>query len=155
MSKTIEPESAEKNGVLNIVKEIFRSFDAQEWRNLHSLFTDEVVFDIVSSSDNISAKYFTDDLINIWKEKLNSNRKSYHHLSNQTIELNQDIASVSTKTYTFHRLEGSAEEGFWEMWTDYTHHLVKTADGWKCNSIKMVVPSKSDDHDVTEFFPKI
>lgn len=154
MSKTIEPEAAERNEVLNIVKEIFRSFDAQEWRKLRSLFMDEVVFDVVSSSGNISAKYFTDDLINIWKEKLNSVRKSYHHLSNQTVELNKEIVSVSTKTYTFHRLEDSDEEGFWEMWTDYTHHLVKTAEGWKCNGIKMIVPFKSDDHDVNEFFPK-
>jgi len=154
MSKKIEPESEEKNEILNVVKEIFRSFDAQEWRKLRSLFIDEVAFDVVSSSGDISAKYFTDDLINIWKEKLNSVRKSYHHLSDQTIELNQEIASVSTKTYTFHRLEDSVEEGFWEMWTDYTHYLVKTPDGWKCNVIKMVVPSKSEDHDVTEFFPK-
>lgn len=154
MDKIIESESKELCPVKNTVKELFESFDAKDWEKCRSLLSDVVELNIILPKGGRMAKFFADDLIDKWKTTLHKNRKTYRQFSDTTVELNNEKASVSSKSYIFHRLENCDEEDFWEIWGDYTHHLVKTENGWKCSGIRLAIPSQSANFDVYQFVPE-
>ena len=149
-----EPDSEQIAEVQNTIDEFFRAFDNKEWDKCRALLMDEVELNYLTPSDRILARYLADDLIDRWRVTLHQNKKSYRQSGKQIIEVNGETASVSARSYIFHRLEDCEEQEFWEIWGDYTHYLVKTGNGWKCSGIKLTISSQSSNFDISKFIPE-
>jgi hypothetical protein len=154
MNNTIEQEPSCITEVQNIVNELFRSFDAKEWDQCRSLLMDVVEVNISTPTVSKLAKYSADDLINKWNAVLHKNKKSYRHFGKKTVEINDGMASVSSKSYIFHRLEDCDKQEFWELWGDYTHFLIETENGWKCSGFTLSIPAQSANYDILKFLPE-
>lgn len=154
MSKTIEDESDGLTEIQQAIGQIFHTFDNKEWEKCRSLFLNEVELNISSPNGGKAGKYFADDLINQLKMNLSEKRKTYRTIGQQTFEINNNMASVFSRKYVFHRLEDCEEQEFWEIWGSYTHFFVKTENGWKCSGIKLLINSQSENFDVFVFVPE-
>ena len=149
-----EQKISDELAIRLVVDEIDNACDAKDWETCRSFFADEVEADFTSLSGGEAAKISADDLIESWRTNLFAEKKTYHQRGNHRIEIAGDKATVFSKAYAFNLLESGAISGLWEVWGNYTHTLVRTAEGWKCSAMKLEVIYRRGDERVRIYQPE-
>ncbi|MDJ0740511.1 MAG: nuclear transport factor 2 family protein [Gammaproteobacteria bacterium] len=116
--------------VLRIPTEIETAVDAKDWGRARSHFADEVAVDFSSLSGQPPATIPSDDLIGGWAANLGPAKQSHHQRGHGLVQIDGDYATVYSQGYAWNKMEGNGNP-LWEVWGNYTHTLVRTADGWK------------------------
>lgn len=140
--------------IRRVVDEIDNFCDEKDWENCRACFTDEIEVDFTSLAGGEPAKIPADDLIKAWKTNLFAEKKTFHQRGNHRIEIRGNSAEVASKAYAFNLLESGETAGFWEVWGNYTHKLVKTENGWKCSAMTLKVVHQRGDEKVRTFVPR-
>jgi len=149
-----EQQIADQLAVRFVVDEIDNTCDAKDWEKCRSFFTDEVEVDFTSLAGGEPAKISADDLIEAWKTNLFAEKKTFHQRGNHRFEIEDDAATVFSKAYAFNLLESGEVAGLWEVWGNYTHKLVRGAEGWKCSGMKLEVIHQRGDERVRTYQPE-
>lgn len=136
------------------VDEIDNACDAKDWEKCRGFFADEVEVDFTSLAGGEPARMPSDDLIGAWRTNLFEDKKTFHQRGNHRIEISGDGATVFSKAYAFNLIETGEAAGFWEVWGNYTHELVRTEAGWKCSAMKLEVVHQRGDERVRTFVPE-
>ena len=145
---------ADEMEVRRVVDEIDNTCDEKDLPACRALFADEADVDFTSLAGGEPARLKADDLIDAWRTNLFAEKKTYHQRGNHRVELSGDRARVVSKAYAFNKIEAGEAAGFWEVWGNYTHTLVKTDGGWKCDGMKLEVVHQRGDEHVRTFVPQ-
>lgn len=140
--------------IRRVVDEIDNLCDEKDWETLRTYFADEVETDFTSLSGGEPAKISAEDLVGAWKHNLFAEKKTFHQRGNHRIETDGDRAEVFSKAYAFNLIETGEAAGFWEVWGNYTHRLVRTETGWKCSGMTLEVVHQRGDENVRTFAPE-
>ena len=145
---------ADETEIRRVVDEIDNACDEKDWPACRALFAGEVEVDFTSLAGGEPARIKADDLIDAWRTNLYADKKTYHQRGNHRVSIGGDRAEVVSKAYAFNKIDAGEAAGFWEVWGLYTHTLVKTETGWKCDGMKLEVIHQRGDERVRTYVPQ-
>jgi hypothetical protein len=129
------PRADEADEIRAVVDGIDAAVDAKDWERCRAYFTDTVHVDFEALEGGPPARIPADDLIAAWRTNLYADKASFHSRTNHEITTKGSKADVVSKGYAFNRLSRPLGDDLWEVWAVYTHALVRTKAGWKCQAI--------------------
>ena len=127
--------------IIRIADAIDAAVDAKDWPRARSYFTETIDVDFTSLVGGEPATIPADALIEGWSANLTAEKTSFHLRGNHQISFaDADNAVLVSHGYAWNRMErGALEENggdpMWEVWGNYEHGFVRTADGWKVNAM--------------------
>jgi hypothetical protein len=111
--------------------------DRRDWAMFADCFTDPVYADF-SAGGSPAATVSRTDLVARISAALNGFTATQHISPNHVIEFDAsdpDRAVCSSYMYAQHLLRGSDNGEFYLLRGSYTHHMLRTADGWRIERI--------------------
>ncbi|MEM7073394.1 MAG: nuclear transport factor 2 family protein [Pseudomonadota bacterium] len=70
------------------------------------------------------------EIVQAWKTVLPGYDRTHHLMGTESVQINGDMATVTSNVYATHILENEGED-LWVFIGDYRHELIKTDQGWK------------------------
>lgn len=115
--------------------------DRRDWAMFAHCFTDPVHADF-SASGVPAADFARDDLVALVRSPLSGFTATQHLSPNHVIEFDDndpDRATCYSYMYAQHYLEESERGDFFLLRGYYTNHMLRTADGWRIESLRQHV----------------
>ncbi|MEO1063503.1 MAG: nuclear transport factor 2 family protein [Actinomycetota bacterium] len=134
--------------LLDTVRRLFRSTDRRTWDALHDVFADEVRLDYTSLAGGEPATLAPADIIAGWRAALSGLDATQHLVSNEVIDGEGDEATVTAEFIATHLFENRFGEPLWTLGGRYDIGLVRTADGWRIDSLTMTAVWASGNRDI-------
>ncbi len=139
--------------IRRVVDGIDSAVDAKAWDACRAYFTETIDGDFTSLAGGSPATIPADALVGGWRRNLYAEKKSLHMRSNHHILIDGDSARVTSKGYAFNQLPSPVGSDLWEVWGEYRHALVRTADGWKVSSMALTVLYTRGNERARDFVP--
>ena len=141
-SKPLDPKET-------IVKMV-NAVDTKDWETAQAQFDDTVFVDYSSMTGQAGQETASKDLVQGWANLL-KNAETHHMLTNFEVSEEGDSADVFSHVYASHTAEGV---DYWDIFGRYHHKLKKTPNGWKINSIKLLVHGQKGNEQFLQQVPK-
>ncbi|TRY33206.1 nuclear transport factor 2 family protein [Aliiglaciecola sp. M165] len=127
--------------LIRIADSLDTAVDRKDWKAARELFTEQIEVDFSSLVGGKPSSIPADGLIQGWSNNLKASKLSFHMRSNHSVLFRDSHnATMTSSGYAWNRMEEGAlpENGgdaLWEVWGNYEHKFVKTADGWKISAM--------------------
>jgi hypothetical protein len=119
--------------------------DEKDWAAARAGFADRVLVDFSTLGGGEPATIAADDLVGGWRNNLHRNKPSWHIRGLETVTLNGDEATLVSHGYAWNALPQRVENDLWEVWGTYTHHFVRTPQGWKVDRFSFTATHERGD----------
>lgn len=125
-----------KNEIKRVVTQLFVATDNRDWDRVETSFGAQVLLDYTSMAGGEPAALTPDQITTNWKTILPGFDHTHHALSNFSVDLGENEATVTHYGNAAHFIDLKGAEDVWTVVGTYDHHLVKTASGWKVDKMK-------------------
>ena len=103
-----------------------RGVDTRDWDLWKAVFTPDAILDYSSAGIPVGSR---DDTAALFEAALEAVPMTMHFISNIEVEIDGDTATARAMFYNPMQLPGMEGQSYCGGY--YTHHLVRTAQGWK------------------------
>jgi hypothetical protein len=131
---------ADELELTRIPTEIEIAVDRKDWTRARSFFADQVRVDFTSLVGGQPMTIPSDGLMQGWSANLKGDKESLHIRGHALVTINGDRATVYSNGSAWNRKPGAPDGSgdLWEVWGNYTHELIRTAQGWKVTGFTFV-----------------
>lgn len=143
----------DEHEIRRVVDAIDTTVDAKAWDACRTYFAETVEVDFTSLVGGAPATIPADALVGAWRRNLHAEKKSFHMRSNHQVTVDGDRARVVSMGYAFNQLPSRVGSNLWEVWGEYRHALVRTAEGWKVSAMALTVLHTDGNERARDFVP--
>ncbi|MEM9750116.1 MAG: nuclear transport factor 2 family protein [Pseudomonadota bacterium] len=117
--------------LISIADGLDAAVDAKDWETARGYFADEVRIDFSSLDGGPPSTISSDELIGFWRANLFAEKTSFHLRGNHVIDIDGDVAEMTSHGYAWNKLPGLEGGDFWEVWGVYEYAFARRGDEWK------------------------
>jgi SnoaL-like domain len=131
----------DRNEIIDRVNGIVTNADWRNWKGIIDCFADEVVLDYTSLWGGSPTKLKAAEIIDSWKGLPLGLKMTQHTITGHEVKIREENneADCFSSIMGFHYLPNETGNDTWIVRGFYDHHLVKTANGWKIDRMKLTV----------------
>jgi ketosteroid isomerase-like protein len=122
-----------KIAISEVVTGVGLYVDLRDWLRVQSMFASTVITDYTSLFQGAEQKSSNAALVRQWQTMLPGFDATQHLITNLAITGSGDTATVLSHVRATHWIETR----LWTIGGTYTHHLIRSADGWKITYMKI------------------
>lgn len=130
----------DRAAISDLVLSYATGIDRRDWLLYRSIFTPRVAFDFTTWA-GVKEEMAADDWVASVKATLACFDATQHTMSNHVITLDGDRATIVVHMNALHYFEGEVQQ----LGGYYTNGLVRTSDGWKIASCRLVITWEQGD----------
>ena len=132
-SKNMEHE---RQAIQSVVTQVFVATDNRDWENVEAAFNNQVLLDYTSMAGGEPSRLTPIQITDGWKTILPGFDHTHHALSNFSVSISDNEATVTHYGNADHYIDLKNAEDVWTVVGTYNHHLIKTTTGWKIDRMK-------------------
>ncbi len=117
--------------IIDVFNRYATGVDRRDKDVYRACFTDELEVDVMGESMGLTADAWVDQAFSA----VGAFEKTQHIITNHTITVNGDEADAVAYLQALH----FNKENKWSVWGYYSNKFVRTSEGWKINSMKLIM----------------
>jgi hypothetical protein len=131
--------------VFDVLNRYADAADRRDWSLYDQVFTPDATADY-----GVSKLAGREAIVALIRNSLGGCGPTQHLLGNHTVQVDGDEAHASCKVRAFSRGAGDRSADTYELLGTYYHDLVRTADGWRTQHLRMDVAVELGTRDVLQ-----
>ncbi len=128
--------STEKDRVIDTVNRLFIDTDNRNWREVESLFTQNVFFDMESVSGGRPSMTTPREIVDNWDRGLKALKAVHHQAGNFLVDMMENEANVFCYGTAWHYLPNKSNRNTRTFVGSYNIHLVRKEGEWRIDRFK-------------------
>lgn len=129
--------TTDRNEIIDGVNRIGLMADRRDWQACRNAFSNRVETDYTSLNGGQPTMVNADDLVKGWETFFTQTFKTTQHLiGSHVVTITGDTATCLSN-FQAHHVYLDAQKGTWTLGGFYEHTLMRTADSWRVNRMKM------------------
>lgn len=123
--------------VIDTVNQIAMMSDLRNWEACRAAFSDRVETDYTSLTGGQPETVNAEDLVNNWKTFFDQTFKATQHLIGSHVVTVTGNTATCLSNFQAHHVYLDEAKGTWTLGGFYEHGLIRTAESWQVNRMKM------------------
>lgn len=128
----------QRAAVADTLNRLMFAVDRRDFKLAIQQLADEVTLDYTSLFGGVPQRLASEVVIEQWSGVFQRLRTTQHTLSNLLVDVTKDYAVSTSYVQALHNLPYTDGGSTWMLYGYYEHELVKTTDGWKITSMKLI-----------------
>lgn len=128
----------QRAAVADTLNRLMFAVERRDFKLAAHQLADEVTLDYTSLFGGVPQRLSSEAVIEQWSAVFQRLRATQHTLSNQLVDVTKDDAVSTCYVQALHHLPYTDGGSKWMLYGYYEHELVKTTDGWKITSMKLI-----------------